>query len=85
MTKSFPKVLLSGLAVAIVASFSVAASAQTLCAWPTMQGVCLPPPPGGSIISYPAHFGPTLLNSPWQTDAYVPGNFPGPDTVHLAQ
>jgi hypothetical protein len=84
MTKTFPKVLLSGLAVAIVASFTVAANAQTLCAWPTTQGQCLPPPPGGSIISYPAHFG-ILAFSPWQTEAYVPGNFPGPDTVHLAQ
>jgi hypothetical protein len=85
MTKTFQKVLLSGVAAAIVASFAVTASAQALCAWPTMQGQCLPPPPGGSIISYPARLGPTLLNSPWQTDAYVPGNFPGPDTVHLAR
>ncbi|HEY1797270.1 MAG TPA: hypothetical protein VGG57_14255 [Stellaceae bacterium] len=84
MTKTLQKALLSGVAAAIVASFSFAAGAQTLCAWPTMQGQCLPPPPGGSIISYPAHFG-ILLMSPWQTDAYVPGNFPGPDTVHLAQ
>jgi hypothetical protein len=82
MTKNFPKVLLSGLAVAIVASFTVAASAQTMCAWPTMAGVCLPPPPGGSIISYPAPLG-FVVGSPWQTNAYVPGNFPGPDTVHL--
>lgn len=84
MTKPFPKVLLSGVAVAIVAAFTVAANAQALCAWPTMQGQCLPPPPGGSIISYPAPLSP-LLMGPWETQAYVPGNFPGPDTVHLAQ
>lgn len=85
MTKILQKALLGGVAAAVLASFTVAAGAQTLCAWPTMQGQCLPPPPGGSIISYPAPLGPTLLNSPWQTEAYVPGNFPGPDTVHLAQ
>jgi len=85
MTKTFQKALLSGVAAAIVATFTVAASAQTLCAWPTMQGQCLPPPPGGSIISYPAPLNPVFLMSPWQTQAYVPGNFPGPDTVHLAQ
>ncbi|HEX3885055.1 MAG TPA: hypothetical protein VHW66_20545 [Stellaceae bacterium] len=84
MTKTFQKALLSGVAAAIVATFAVAASAQTRCAWPTMSGQCLPPPPGGSIISYPAHFG-LLMMSPWQTEAYVPGNFPGPDTVHLSQ
>jgi hypothetical protein len=84
MTKTIQKVLLSGVAAAIVATFSVAAGAQALCAWPTMQGQCLPPPPGGSIISYPAPLG-LVVTSPWQTQAYVPGNFPGPDTVHLAQ
>jgi hypothetical protein len=69
--------LLSGVAVAIVASFTVAANAQTVCAWPTMQGQCLPPPAGGSIISFPT--------GPWQRQAYVPGNFPTADTIHLAQ
>jgi hypothetical protein len=82
MTKSIQKALLSGVAAAIVASFTVAAGAQTFCAWPTMQGQCLPPPPGGSIISYPARLG-FIVGSPWQTNAYVPGQFPGPDTVHL--
>jgi hypothetical protein len=84
MTKTIRKALLSGVAAAIVATFAVAASAQTLCAWPTMQGQCLPPPPGGSIISYPAHLG-LVGMGPWETQAYVPGNFPGPDTIHLAQ
>lgn len=82
MTKTLPKVLLSGLAVAIVATFSVAAHAQAMCAWPTMQGQCLPPPPGGSFISYPAPLGVPLMG-PWQMGVYVPGTFPGPDTVHL--
>ena len=87
MTKTLQKVLLGGVAAAIVASFAVTAvtaHAQAMCAWPTMQGQCLPPPPGGSIISYPAHFG-MLVMSPWQTEAYVPGAFPTDDTVHLAQ
>jgi hypothetical protein len=84
MTKTLPKMLLSGVAVAIVASFAMAASAQAMCAWPTMQGQCLPPPPGGSIIAYPAPLGSPLLGS-LHSQAYVPGNFPGPDTVHLPQ
>jgi hypothetical protein len=77
MTKTFTKALLSGVAVAIVASFAVATNAQAMCAWPTMTGQCLAPPPGGSIIAYPP--------GPWQRQAYVPGNFPGPDTIHLSQ
>jgi hypothetical protein len=85
MTKTIQKLLLSGIAAAAVASFAVAASAQTLCAWPTTLGQCLPPPPGGSIISYPAPLGPTLFNSPWETMAYPPGKFPTADTVHLSQ
>jgi hypothetical protein len=84
MTKTLRKVLLSGVAVAIVASFAVATNAQAMCAWPTMTGQCLPPPPGGSIIAYPAHFG-VLMMSPLEANAYVPGNFPGPDTVRLSQ
>jgi hypothetical protein len=84
MTKSIQKTLLSGVAVAIVATFAVAANAQVMCAWPTMQGQCLPPPPGGSIISYPARLG-FIIGSPWQTNAYVPGQFPTADTVHLSQ
>lgn len=85
MTKIIQKALVSGVAAAaIVAAFTVAASAQTVCAWPTMAGQCLPPPPGGSIISYPAPLGPVVLG-PWQTQAYVPGAFPTADTVHLAQ
>ena len=85
MTKTLQNALLSGVAAAIVATFTVAASAQTMCAWPTMQGQCLPPPPGGSIISYPAPLNPILFSSPWQTNAYTPGQFPTPDTVHLTQ
>jgi len=85
MTETLQKALLSVAAAAIVVSFAVAAQAQVRCAWPTMQGQCLPPPPGGSIISYPAPLGPTLFNSPWQTNAYVPGQFPTPDTVHLSE
>lgn len=75
MTKTFTKALLSGVAVAIVASFTVAANAQ--CAWPTMTGQCLAPPPGGSIIAYPP--------GPWERQAYVPGNFPGADTIQLSR
>jgi hypothetical protein len=75
MTKTFTKALLSGVAVAIVASLTVAANAQ--CAWPNMDGRCLVPPPGGSIISYPT--------GPWERQAYVPGNFPSADTIHLSQ
>ena len=74
MPKTLTTVLLSGVAVAIVASFTVAANAQTACAWPTMHGQCLVPPPGGSIISYPT--------GPWERQAYVPGDLP--NTVHLA-
>jgi hypothetical protein len=85
MSINLSKALLGGVALAIAASFAVPAGAQTFCAWPTTQGVCLPPPPGGSMISYPAPFGPTLWNSPWESRAYVPGAFPGPDTVHLAK
>lgn len=77
MTITFTKALLSGVAAAIVATFAVAASAQTACAWPTMQGQCLPPPPGGSIISYPT--------DPWQHQPYVPGEFPGADTITLSR
>ncbi|HEY1797838.1 MAG TPA: hypothetical protein VGG57_17125 [Stellaceae bacterium] len=84
MTKTLQKVLLSGAAAALVASITVAANAQAMCAWPTMVGQCLPPPPGGSIISYPAPLGIPAF-SPWQTEAYVPGAFPTADTVHLAQ
>lgn len=84
MTKILQKVLLSGAAAALVASISVAAHAQAACAWPTMLGQCLPPPPGGSIISYPAPLSP-MLSGPWQTEAYVPGAFPTTDTVHLSQ
>jgi hypothetical protein len=84
MTKIFQKALLSGVAAAIVATFTFAASAQAMCAWPTMGGQCLPPPPGGSIISYPVHPGPMPLGG-WEGQAYVPGGFPTPDTVHLAQ
>jgi hypothetical protein len=84
MTKIIQKALLSGFAAAIVATFAVAASAQSMCAWPTSSGQCLPPPPGGSIISYPAPLGVPFF-SPWQTRVYVPGQFPSADTVHLAQ
>ncbi len=84
MTKTIRKALLRGVAAALVASFTVAASAQTMCAWPTMAGQCLPPPPGGSIISYPAPLG-FIAMSPWQTEAYVPGEFPTADTIHMSQ
>ena len=77
MTKTFTRALLSGVAVAIVASFTVAANAQTMCAWPTMRGQCLVPPAGGSIISYPT--------GPWERHAYVPAKFPTSDTIHLTQ
>lgn len=84
MTKTLQKAVLGGVAAAIMASFAVAAGAQTLCAWPTMQGQCLAPPYGGSIISYPAPLG-FVVTSPWQTEAYVPGAFPTADTVHLSR
>jgi hypothetical protein len=83
MTKTFQKALLCGVAAAIVASFTISANAQAVCAWPTMAGQCLPPPPGGSIISYPAPFG--MPGAVWETQAYVPAKFPTADTIHLAQ
>jgi hypothetical protein len=76
MSTPFAKALLGGAALVIAASFAVPARAQTVCAWPTMLGQCLPPPPGGSFIASPT--------GPWETRPYVPGDF-SPDaesTVH---